>query len=177
MFEKFSKSVVRGVHEAVREAHLAQSKQVTEEHLVYGLFHHPDAWIPRMLGHRITRDDVRRTFGRAHRNGGISATEIASLRQLGIDVGPLVADLEWRRDDDREPSPPARRRRFSKPHLPFDDSAKLALEGALAEARQRGDRKIDDRHLLLAILRRGGLAAGVLAEHDITYQSMQHHRG
>jgi len=173
VFEKFSRSVVRGVHEAVREAHREQSKKVTEEHLVYGLFHRPDAEVPRMLGHRVARDEVRQTFRRAHRNGGISATEIASLQHLGIDVAPLIADLEWRNDNGRAPESRPRRRRFGKPHLPFDDSAKLALEGALTEARQRGDRKIGDRHLLLAILRRGGLAAGVLAEHDITYQSMQ----
>lgn len=175
MFERFSKSAVLTVHATVAEAHQDPGDTITEEHLVYGLFREPSTAAATMCGDTPTIDELREGFAAAHRRGGLAGNDIDSLRELGIEIDEVVNAVEQQLGDNALAPVPVKSRRgwFGKRHLPFSDGLKLTLEGALQEARKRGDRNLDDTHLLLSLLDRGGMASGVLAEFGVTYQEIE----
>jgi ATP-dependent Clp protease ATP-binding subunit ClpA len=70
----------------------------------------------------------------------------AALRDAGLDPSELHAAI--RRDGRVDVSASCRRTR-----LGWGASAKRGLEGALEEAKRRGDRKIGCEHILLGLLR------------------------
>lgn len=169
MFEKFDKSAVGAVHTAVRQAHQLDAPVIDEEHLLLGLLHAPGSTVTRLLGGRVDAAGVTESLARARRRGGLSDPDVRALRDLGIDVSELTSRLEQRTDV----SPTPRRRSLFGRHIRFSAAAKGVLAGALTEAAEHRSRRIGERHVLLAILRRGGLAAGVLAEHGVDYESVQ----
>lgn len=165
MFEKFSRESVRAVHEAVAQAKGSQAHNIDEEHLVYALFRESGSLASQLTG-GITLATLRESFERAHRRGGVSQTDAETLRELGIDVDELASSVEQQLGERAlAPAKTAKPKR----HLPFSPAAKDVLAGALREAVKRRERHIGTDHLLLSVLGRGGLAAGVLAEHGATY--------
>ncbi|GAA4892543.1 ClpA/ClpB-like protein [Stackebrandtia albiflava] len=169
MFEKFSRRTVRAVHTAVRTAQQDDSPTIEEEHLLFGILSEAGPVSRRVLGSRITPEALREAFARARRRGDLSETDMAALRRMGIDVRSATAALEWR-DEPRRARP---RRRFGGGHRPFSPDSKRALSGAVAEAREMGARRIEDVHVLLAVLRGGGLASGVLTDLGLDYQAVR----
>lgn len=169
MFEKFSKNSVRVVHAAVLEAKDSRAREIDEEHLVYALFQEPGTLASQLTGGTLTLAALRECFERAHRRGGVSQADADTLRDLGIDVDELTSSVEQQLGE-RALAPV----KAAKPkrHLPFTPAAKDVLAGALREAVKRREKRIGDDHLLLSVLGRGGLAAGVLAELGATYETV-----
>ncbi|MDG5808125.1 Clp protease N-terminal domain-containing protein [Streptomyces ossamyceticus] len=59
-------------------------------------------------------------------------------------------------------------------HRSFTRDAKDVLTRSLRVAQAHGDRHIGDEHLLLALTTRPGVPAEVLADHGVTYESLEH---
>ncbi|MGJ5832890.1 Clp protease N-terminal domain-containing protein [Streptomyces ossamyceticus] len=58
-------------------------------------------------------------------------------------------------------------------HRPFTRDAKDVLTRSLRVAQSHSDRHIGDEHLLLALTTRPGVPAEVLADHGVTYESLE----
>ena len=169
MFEKFSRNTVLAVHAAVKEAQDSAASTIDEEHLVYALFREPDTLAAQLTGGEMTLAKLRESFARAHRRGGVSETDLETLRGLGIDMSEVESAVANQLGAEAlTPKASTKRRR----HLPFTPDAKDVLAGALREARQRRDKRIGDDHMLLSLLGRGGLAAGVLTELGTSYETV-----
>lgn len=143
MFERFTadaRSVVVGAH-AVARAEGAAS--IDSGHLLLALADRTDTVAARALASSgIDRDDL------AHGDD----LDAEALAAVGIDLAVITA-----RTDEvfGTGSFSAARRPSRKGHLPFARDAKRTLEVSLREAIRLGDRSIDSRHLLLAMLRMG----------------------
>lgn len=169
MFEKFSRTTVLAVHAAVAQAKESRSRNIDEEHLVYALFREPGT-LSAQLTDGLSLTALRESYARAHRRGGVSQADADRLRGLGIHVDEVVDSVESQLGEQALSPRPSTAK--PKRHLPFTPAAKEVLSGALAEARQRRDKRIGDDHLLLSVLNRGGLACGVLAELGATYATV-----
>jgi ATP-dependent Clp protease ATP-binding subunit ClpA len=175
VFERFDKPTVRVVHSAVAEAQGANAAKIGEEHLVYGLFRDADGPARRLTGRTVGLDDIRAAFQRAHRHGGLAGGDIDTLRDLGIDVEELVASVERQLGDNALAPIPVLPRTgwFNSRHLPLSSGAREVIAGALREAKDRGDRRIGDHHLLLSLLSHNGIAAAVLNDLGVSYQDVE----
>ncbi|WP_055712577.1 Clp protease N-terminal domain-containing protein [Streptomyces torulosus] len=58
-------------------------------------------------------------------------------------------------------------------HRPFTRDAKDVLTRSLRVAQSHSDRHIGDEHMLLALAARPGVPAEVLADHGVTYESLE----
>ncbi|MFF7262810.1 Clp protease N-terminal domain-containing protein [Streptomyces sp. NPDC008159] len=58
-------------------------------------------------------------------------------------------------------------------HRPFTRDAKDVLTRSLRVAQSHSDRHIGDEHMLLALTTRPGVPAEVLADHGVTYESLE----
>ncbi|ADD43687.1 Clp protease N-terminal domain-containing protein [Stackebrandtia nassauensis] len=170
MFEKFSKDTVRAVHAAVAQAKESRARNIDEEHIVYALFREPGTLASQLTRGALTLSALRESYARAHRRGGVSQADADTLRDIGIDVDEVIATVETQLGEQALAPKPSTAK--PKRHLPFTPAAKDVLAGALREAVKRRDKRIGDDHLLLALLGRGGLAAGVLAELGATYEEV-----
>ncbi|UNO39971.1 Clp protease N-terminal domain-containing protein [Streptomyces sp. MST-110588] len=174
MFERFTASARQVVREAVAHAELAGRGSVGEGELLLALLDRtgsPGADVLTALGLRERRASVEAALHRAHRRGGISASDAEALAGLGIDVEEIVARVEREHGAGAlaaagAPGPKEKRRgRLRRPY--FTPEAKSVVERSLRVALGRGDKYIGDEHLLIALLGRPGLAASVLAEHGV----------
>ncbi|PKW13495.1 Clp protease N-terminal domain-containing protein [Saccharopolyspora spinosa] len=174
MFEKFTSATRQAVVRAVREAEQHGAPEITEEHLLLALVDDPTTAAGRLLAaHEVRRDAVTTAYQQARRLGGLSESDAESLRELGIDVRDVVANIERSLGADALADRPRRRRRFFKSHIPFSTNGKRLLEATLREAVELGDRRIGAEHLLLALLIGGGVAAELLERRGITYRSVR----
>ncbi|MFE1929940.1 Clp protease N-terminal domain-containing protein [Streptomyces sp. NPDC059474] len=158
----------------------------------------PAAEVLTALGAHGRRASIERALAEVRRRGGITGADVEALAGLGIDVDEIVARVEeahgvgalatagFTPDSTPESAPdsapgptpesatgaasaraPRRGRRPLR--RPFSREAKSVLERSLRIALARGDKYIGDEHLLLALTARPGVAAHVLADHDVTY--------
>ncbi|MFI0769136.1 Clp protease N-terminal domain-containing protein [Streptomyces sp. NPDC021218] len=158
----------------------------------------PAAEVLTALGAHGRRASIERALADVRRRGGITGADVEALAGLGIDVDEIVARVEeahgvgalatagFTPDSTPESAPdstpgptpesapgaasaraPRRGRRPLR--RPFSREAKSVLERSLRIALARGDKYIGDEHLLLALTARPGVAAHVLADHDVTY--------
>ncbi|MGA6160160.1 Clp protease N-terminal domain-containing protein [Stenotrophomonas sp. NPDC087984] len=158
----------------------------------------PAAEVLTVLGAHGRRASIERALAEVRRRGGITGADVEALAGLGIDVDEIVARVEeahgvgalatagFTPDSTPESAPdstpgptpgsapgaasaraPRRGRRPLR--RPFSREAKSVLERSLRIALARGDKYIGDEHLLLALTARPGVAAHVLADHDVTY--------
>jgi ATP-dependent Clp protease ATP-binding subunit ClpA len=137
MFEKFAQAARDAVFIAIDEAGRRGDRRVGTDHLLVGLLHDPE--IARQVG--ATPDDAR---------GVVDELDRRALAQVGLDVRSFG-----------ELAPAAGGTR-----LPFTPGAKVVLERTVALTRTDRARRIESRHLLLALLERQppDPAAEVLAD-------------
>lgn len=140
------------------------------EHLVYALFADEGSTANTLTGNRIRMTDLERGFVRARRRGGIGDDEERWLRGLGIDVDTLVQQVEARFGAGAlDPSAAT----STKSWPTYDSDVKQILVGSLREAQETRDRRIGERHLLLALLREHGTARQVLGSLGVTYPEVR----
>ncbi|GAB2949345.1 Clp protease N-terminal domain-containing protein [Streptomyces heilongjiangensis] len=154
------------------------------------------------LGLADDRGLVVQALAGARRRGGLTRADADALSDLGIDLAQIVSRVEEaqgrgalepgrRRDDDGAAGGAdsgiesgaergggggrggrsARARRSG--HRPLTRDAKDVLTRSLRVAQSHRDRHIGDEHLLLALTTRPGVAAEVLADHGVTYASLE----
>ncbi|MFE0652031.1 Clp protease N-terminal domain-containing protein [Streptomyces sp. NPDC059534] len=174
MFERFTKAARSVVQGAVEHAERADANVVTPEHLLLSLLDREDTPAAAAL-HTLCPPDrlpsLVSALADARRRAGLSRADTDALADLGIDVGAIVARVEEthgtgalagdRKDSGRRSG----RRSFSR-------ESKTVLEKSLRVALSRKDREIGDEHLLLALTLTGGVVAETLADHGVTYASV-----
>jgi ATP-dependent Clp protease ATP-binding subunit ClpA len=130
MFERFAKPARETVRRAAEIAESEQATLVQSEHLLLALV-----------------DPPRDALGRSLANAGITADTISKAcdREFRSALAAVGVDTE------RHAPPPSSRLRRGRTTR-FAPSAKLALERSLAVCAELGDRRISNRHLLVAIV-------------------------
>jgi ATP-dependent Clp protease ATP-binding subunit ClpA len=128
VLERFDKDARRAVMLAAKdEAKRRGDRRIGTDHLLLGLLHDPESVAVRTLG-------VDLTSARA----ASEALDRAALAAIGIDLG------------DRSLATPVQAAR----HAPLTSGARTVLQLSLDQARQGRSRRIQARHLLLALLAR-----------------------
>ncbi len=127
MFERFAAEAKDVVRRAERRAARAGDGAIDAEHLLLALAETPDTSAGRVLA-AVGVDD-------AVLADAVARDEIELLRAVGVTAEP------------RESRPALGRR------LRFTPASKKALEGALRAAVDRGERRIETRHVLLGLVR------------------------
>ncbi|MFH9728641.1 Clp protease N-terminal domain-containing protein [Streptomyces sp. NPDC017254] len=174
MFERFTKSARAVVKGAVEHAERGGATVVTEEHLLLALLDRegsPAADALLTLCPPDRRSSLADDLADARRRAGLSRADTEALAGLGIDVGAIVARVEETHGagalagDRKDSGWRSGRRSFSR-------EAKSVLEKSLRMALARKDREIGDEHILLALTGAGGVVAEVLADHGVSYASV-----
>ncbi|MEU7555101.1 Clp protease N-terminal domain-containing protein [Streptomyces sp. NPDC044571] len=174
MFERFTKAARAVVKGAVEHADRAGAVAVTEEHLLLALLDRDDtraAAALRELCPPDRRPSLAAALADARRRAGLSRADTEALADLGIDVGAIVERVEETHGagalagDRKDAGWRSRRPSFSR-------EAKTVLEKSLRVALARKDREIGDEHILLALTTTGGIVAEALADHGVTYASV-----
>jgi ATP-dependent Clp protease ATP-binding subunit ClpA len=152
MFERFTDRARRVVVLAQEVARDRSDQHIRTEHLLLALFRVPDNLALTVLAaHSVTQADIEADVDRL-RQPGPSAAE--ALATLGIDLDEVRRQVE----DAFGPGALDRTRaargkdRWWGGHIPFDRSAKKALELALREAILIGHNYIGCEHILLGLL-------------------------
>ncbi|WP_406057047.1 peptidase [Streptomyces sp. NBC_01077] len=174
MFERFTKAARAVVKGAVEHAERGGATVVTQEHLLLSLLdgeHTRATDALRTLCPPDRRTSLLAALTDARRRAGLSRADEEALADLGIDVGAIVARVEETHGagalagDRKDSGWRSGRRSFSR-------EAKTVLEKSLRVALARKDREIGDEHILLALTTTGGVVAEVLADHGVTYASV-----
>ena len=150
MFERFTKDARAAVQAAVEVAERERSESIDTRHLVVTLASGAGRAPAALEACGLRPDDVATLARDAVRRGEVLDAE--ALAAVGIDLD----EVSRRADEtfgagalDRAVRRGTRRRK----HWPFTADARKALELSLREAIRLGDKGIDDRHLLLGVLR------------------------
>lgn len=174
MFERFTgearEAVVSAQATAVRLGH----QHIGTEHLLLGLTQSvgdpPVVEAFRAFGINTAscEQQLRRIIG----NNELDAD---AMRSVGIDLDEITRRTEAQFGPGAlDPDEGARsRRRRRRTHLPFSTEAKQALEFALREALSLQDKKITGSHILLGLLRAGGLGVRVLAAQGASVEEVR----
>ncbi|MEU8527013.1 MULTISPECIES: Clp protease N-terminal domain-containing protein [Streptomyces] len=174
MFERFTKGARAVVKGAVGHAERGGAAVVTEEHLLLALLDQEDtraAAALRELCPQDRRASLVATLSDARRRAGLSRADADALADLGIDLGAIVARVEETHGagalagDRKDAGWWSGRRSFTR-------EAKTVLEKSLRVALARRDREIGDEHILLALTTTGGVVAEALADHGVTFASV-----
>jgi ATP-dependent Clp protease ATP-binding subunit ClpA len=181
VFEHFTERARGAVVFAQEEALGLHHHYVGTEHLLLGLLRDSTSVGHQALdrlGVRLdeVRSEVVRVVGEGH---GVTLDEedAEALRVIGIDLDEVRRRIEETFGEGAlERTGPARhrrgRRRACVPsigRIPFTPRAKKVLELALREAKALRHDYIGTEHILLGLVReREGLAAGMLAERDVS---------
>jgi len=168
MFERFTGDARHVVEGAVDRCERARADAVTEEDMLLAVLDMRGSRASSVLsalGVDRRREAVEGALGEARRFGGISRADAEALAGLGIDVTEIVARVEGVHG--RGAMNAGRRFQRWTPggHRPFAPSAKAVLVRSVRAATARGERRIGDEHILLALAIGPGVAADVLAEY------------
>lgn len=179
MFERFTHAarevVVRGQQEARGFGH----SWLGTEHLLLGVLAQPDApGVRPLIELGVTLDTARAALGEVVGRGGLGASDADALRTLGIDLDEVRHRVEATFGPGALDDPPRRRARhrlrwrrgrcesdYGSGYLPLMPRAKRALERALREGLDLGDRHIGVEHVLLGLLDPKGNMAVELLRH------------
>ncbi|MFF4538001.1 Clp protease N-terminal domain-containing protein [Streptomyces aureus] len=175
MFERFTKDARAVVEGAVSHSGRVGAGSVEEEHMLLALLDREGSrgsFALTSLGESGFRASLERDLAEARRRGGLSRADADALSGLGIDLSEIVARIEEAHGEGALESGGRGGNGRRARHRPFGQEAKDVLVRALRIAAARRDRHIGDEHLLLAITLRGGVAAEVLADHGVTYESV-----
>ncbi|WP_432187631.1 Clp protease N-terminal domain-containing protein [Streptomyces sp. Tue6028] len=179
MFERFTKDARAVVEGAVLHSERTGADTVAEEHMLLALLDREGSrgsFALAALGLADRRDSVERDLAEVRRRGGLSRADAEALSGLGIDLSEIVSRVEEVHGEGAlgpgsgagAKSGDGRRTR----RRPFAPEAKGVLVQSLRMAHARRDRHIGDEHLLMALTARGGVAAEVLADHGVTYETV-----
>jgi len=185
MFEHFTERARGTVVFAQEEARELHHNYIGTEHLLLGLLR-DDASVGRTALDRLgvhlddVRSEVVRVVGEGP-PGALGEEDTEALRAIGIDLNEVrrrieetfgEGALEWIRPAGRRG-----RRKACVPsagRIPFTCRAKKVLELALRESQALRHEYIGTEHILLGLVReREGLAAGILAERDVSDQRVR----
>ncbi|MEU9439888.1 Clp protease N-terminal domain-containing protein [Streptomyces sp. NPDC048304] len=175
MFERFTKDAREVVKGAFLHCENTGEQTVGAEHLLLALLDREGSrasFALGALGLSGRRASVREALDEARRRGGLSRADADALAGLGIDVSEIVARVEEAHGVGALSGDPEDRRRRPAGRPGFGRDAKAALEKALRVAVGRRDRHIGDEHLLLALTALPGPTGEVLADHGVTYASL-----
>jgi ATP-dependent Clp protease ATP-binding subunit ClpA len=168
MFERFTGDARKVVEGAVDRCERARADAVTEEDMLLAVLDmrgSTAASVLAALGVDRRREAVEGALGEARRFGGISRADAEALADLGIDVTEIVARVEGVHGRGALTAGRQFQRWSPGGHRPFAAGAKAVLVRSLRAAAARGDRRIGDEHILLALAIGPGVAADVLAEY------------
>ncbi|GGX83953.1 Clp protease N-terminal domain-containing protein [Streptomyces anandii] len=176
MFERFTKDARAVIEGAAGHAERAGAERVEESHVLLALFDREGSrgsFALTALGLTpARRQEVVRELDGARRRGGLSRADAEALSGLGIDLAEVVSRVE---EAHGEGALAARRyglgRHWSGRRL-FSRGARDLLTQSLRVALGHRDRHIGDEHLLLALASHPGVPAEVLADHGVTYETL-----
>jgi hypothetical protein len=151
MFERFSKGAREVVERAQAEGRALGHQQIGTTALLLSVAAGPGRAAHVLAEHGATRE---RLIAQA------AGTEIdgEALAAIGIDLD----EIRRRAEASFGPGALERGRRDRGKFVPFSPEAKKTLELALREAIAAGDREIGAEHVLLGLLREGGVNALLL---------------
>jgi len=185
MFERFTTDARQVVVNAQEQARMMGSDHIGTEHVLLSLLTTPVARLVPFDA-ETARADIERLAG-VPSVPDLSFTEAdeedaAALKAIGIDLDKVRAAIEesFGAGSLRLPKPaPKKRGIFGKlyaggGHIPFSLRAKKLLELSLREAIRLKQNFIAPEHIMLGLLREGdGLAARVLADHDVDFRQLR----
>jgi ATP-dependent Clp protease ATP-binding subunit ClpA len=175
MFERFTKDAREVVKGALVHAECERARTVDAGHLLLALLDREasrGSFVLTVLGAADRRESVARSLAAARRRAGLSQAETEALAGLGIDVAEIVARVEEAHGVGAMSGSPKDKAWWGGGRPAFGRDAKDVLEKSLRVALARRDRSIGDQHLLLALTARPGVAAEVLADHGVTFESV-----
>jgi hypothetical protein len=145
MFERFTKSAGAVVERAQHEALAAGSSGIGAREMLLGVATGDGRGARVLAEHGATAEALRGRPATGPLDG-------AALAAIGIDLD----EIRRRAEATFGPGALERGQRPHAGHVPISPDGKKALELSLREALRLGDRKIDDGHVLLGVLREGG---------------------
>jgi ATP-dependent Clp protease ATP-binding subunit ClpA len=148
MFERFTRGARDAVERAQDEARELGSPQIGTAEMLLGVAAGDGPGARALAAHGAGYQALRERIVSDGLDG-------AALAAIGIDLD----EIRRRAEESFGPGALERRRRRRGSHVSFDPQGKKALELALREAIAAGDKEIDDGHVLLGLLREGGIAA------------------
>jgi ATP-dependent Clp protease ATP-binding subunit ClpA len=176
MFERFTADARAVVVAAQAEARALRHGVIGTEHLLLGMLAERDGPAAALLaGWGLDADAVRAEVERRAGAGepGIDADALAAI---GIDLD----EVRDRVERTFGPGALGRRRRARRRGLgatagtlPFSAHARKALELALREALALGDRHIGAEHVLLGLVRSGGVAEAILRARGVDHGAVR----
>ncbi|NKI40154.1 Clp protease N-terminal domain-containing protein [Streptomyces physcomitrii] len=175
MFERFTRSAEDVVKGALDHADRAGSRRVESAHLLRALLDGEGsrgAFVLVALGVPERRASLERALDLSRRRAGLSGADSRALAELGIDVEAVVSRVEDVHGEGALADRPRPRSLFG-PRRPFGKEAKDVLTRSLRIVTARGERRIGDEHLLLALTTHPGAVAEALADHGVTHASVE----
>lgn len=166
MFERFTAKSRLAVVGAQEQARRAGADRIRTEHLLLALVDVPDTLSVTVLDAFSVDPEALVARLSAARPDGAPVSDAEALATLGIDLDEVrrqVEDAFGPGALDRTRASAARPRG----HLPFDRSAKKALELSLREALRMKHNYIGTEHILLGLLHAEGAARDALVEHGV----------
>jgi len=179
MFERFSQEARRALTSAQVDARRFHHNWIGTEHLLLGLLDQPEALSARLLAERgLDRPGAEAAILAVLGTTQSATAELdaAALETIGIDLSTIREKAEAVFGPgalDRDPVRCRKGRLVSGRHVTFTARAKKALELSLREAVSREHNYIANGHLLLGLLRVGGLAAKVIADAGIDFDLLR----
>ncbi|WP_433365977.1 Clp protease N-terminal domain-containing protein [Actinoplanes sp. CA-142083] len=184
MFERFTAAARQVVVGAQEEARDLGHDHIGTEDVLLSMLADADGAVARLL-RPFDYEAAREAIGPLKPD--LSFTEAddedtAALKAIGIDLDKVRAAIEesFGAGALKLPKPaPKKRGIFGKfyagsGHIPFSPRAKKVLELSLREAIRLHQNFIAPEHLMLGLLREGqGLAARVLADHDVDFRKLR----
>ena len=146
MFERFTRGAREAVERAQDEARAIGSPKIDTGEMLLGVAGGDGPGARVLADHGASYQALRERVA----GGGLDGEALAAI---GIDL----EEIRRRAEDNFGPGALERRRRPRGSHVPFSGRGKKALELALREAIDRGDKEIGDEHVLLGLLREGGV--------------------
>ncbi|RLK60586.1 Clp protease N-terminal domain-containing protein [Actinokineospora cianjurensis] len=174
MFERFTSAARVVVRDGVYLAEQDEAARIEPEHLLLALLKQDGSRGTDVLTHHaVTTASAKAAIDTIRRRGGLSEADAAALGEFGIDVEAVVAAVEETHGAGALSGTPKRPRSIGpRWRVPFSRDAKRVLEFSLREALARGDKSIGDEHVLLALLKAGGVAAEALTSLGVTHDKV-----
>lgn len=165
MFERFTKRAREAVVRAQEEARQRHHGSIRTEHLLLGLLHVPDNLALTVLeAHSVDPAELERAVDALSDRG---AGDAENLAMLGIDLDEVRRQAEEAFGPgalDRTRAARGSGKRWLPGHIPFEKSARKAMELALREALRMRHNYIGCEHILLGLQHDGGAAAVLRAQ-------------
>jgi len=178
MFERFTVAAREVVTRARDEAIELGAPLIGTEHLLLALLDdRATAAYPVLTTAGISHDGVRAALrrGAAGPAGLLSAEDADALRTIGIDLDAVLARIGETFGADALQPPAPRTGRFGRTSSArrFSPRARKAMGLALREAIRLGDKHIDDRHILLGLLRGECGATRILEDQGVPAEQLR----